>query len=333
MKINRMSEEKIAPSWAFEDVDNIAPSEFININSDEVERVFTLPTDDLTEDQIVEQREIIESRASEGLLYHYNSKWPEKVQSTLKEYASICGMDMSKFKSVHPEYIEEIRVVARGERGERGEKSMSRTASESELSDLSSDPFKLDTKGDMSHMDESDWQDIHKQQNLDFKPSMQGSVIPVRGGEDYNISNVLPTARGQNSIVEPDAIETFANSEEEDTGVRLRRENEERANAGEVRHQAWEQDKVEAMGDTSIVPKGIMPATGGDAQPGIRGEDAFGFDSLPEKTDGEMISEANEDRRKEIQGEDKEEHEFELQKNPARQISNTFGEELKKYLK
>lgn len=46
-----------------------------------------------------------------------------------------------------------------------------------------------------------------------------------------------------------------------------------------------------------------------------------------------MISEANEDRRKEIQGEDKEEHEFELQKNPARQISDTFGEELKKYLK
>lgn len=328
-----MSEEQIAPSWAFEDVDNISPSEFSNntyITSEEVDRVSSLPVSDLTETEIVEQREVIESRASSDSLYHYNSQWPANVQASLKEYAIVCGMDMSKFKAVHPEYIEEIRVIA-----QKG-KTMTKTSSESDgdTETLLRDPFKLDTKGDMSHMEESNWQDIHKQQNLDLKPSMEGSVVPVRGGENYYISNDPSLARGQNSISQPDAIESFANSDEEDTGARLKRENEERANAGEGKHQEWEQDKVDAMEGSDILPKGnVFKTESGNFQPGIKGEDAFGLDNLPEKTDGEMISEANEDRRKEIQGDDKEEHGFEVQKSPARQISDTFGEELKKHLK
>ena len=326
-----MAEEQVAPSWAFEDVDKLAASEFINeyITQAEVERVQLLPTEDLTDAQVIEQREVIEACAESNDLYHYNSEWSETVQASLKEYATVCGLDETKFKAVHPEYIESIRVEA------TAESIMKREA------DIQNDPFKIDTAGDMSHMEESNWEDIHRQENLEQKPSLEGGIVPVRGGEDYYANSDPQTARGQNSITDPDAIGSFANSEEEDTGARLRRENEERANSRDVKHQEWEQAHIEAQGNTDIVPKGnVFPTEVLNAQPGLDSDKIhmgvysdFDLKDMPDLTDGEKLAQRNEDRRQEIQGAPKEDHDFKPEAHNARGISDTFADALKKHIK
>jgi len=342
MKINRVADEMKAPCWAFEDVENVSPSEFINreyITAEEIERIEQLPVSDLTDDDIVEQREQIEKSAESDSLYHFNSEWPENVKSSLKEYAIVCGMDMSKFKSVHPEYIESIKVVKRESDdfyalSSKDKKEFLRTASKDKEATLLEDPFKLDEKADMSHMDKANWEDVKKQDNLGDRPSMEGSVRPVRGGEDYFTNSYAQTAIGHNSITDPNAIETYAESEQEDTGARLKRENEEKASAREANHKEWEQEKIDAMEGSEIIPRGnVFPTEVMNAQPGIRGDDPFGLDSVPEKTQGERIADVNEENRKAIQGEDKEEHEFVMNKARIRSVSDTFGDELKKYIK
>jgi hypothetical protein len=331
MKISRMAEENTAPTWAFEDIDQLAKSEFINqyITQAEVERVQSLPEDNLSESQVIEQREVIEACSNDNTVYHYSSEWSDDVKASLKEYATVCGLDESKFKAVHPEYIEELKVEATAESILKKE------------ADVQNDPFKLDTAGDLSHMEESNWEDIHKQNNLEQRPSMEGSVVPMRGGEDYYANSDPQTARGQNSITQPDAIETLANSEEEDTGARLRRENEERANSRDVKHQAWQDEKVAAMEGSEIIPKGtVFPTEVLNAQPGLESDKIhmgvysdFDPQDMPDKTDGERLAELNEERRQEIQGAPKEDHDFKPEAHNARSISDSFADQLKKHLK
>ena len=327
-----MAEEQIAPSWAFEDVDKLAASEFIDkeyITQAEVERVQSLPIEDLNEDQIIEQREVIEAAADNGDIYHYNSSWSDGIQSSLKEYATVCGLDESKFKAVQPEYIESLTVEASAEAIIKRE------------ADVQNDPFKLDTKGDMEHMEESNWEDVHSAQNLEFQPSMEGGIIPVRGGEDYYANSDPQTAPGQNSITDPSAIETFAESVEEDTGARLKRENEEKANSRDVKHKEWEQEHIEAQGNTDIVPKGnVFPTEVMNAQPGLDNNQLqmgiysdYDLQDMPDKTHGERLAELNEERRQEIQGAPKEDHDFQPEAHNARGISDTFADQLKKHIK
>jgi hypothetical protein len=201
-----------------------------------------------------------------------------------------------------------------------------------EVTAMLNDPFKLDEKADTSHMDKANWEDVQRQSSLNDKPAMMGSVRPIRGGEDYNANPFSQTARGQNSIDNPDAIKALAESEEEDTGARLRKENEQKEEAKKAEHERWQKDKIASMEDSDIIPKGnIFPTESMTAQPGLK-EDVFNFD-VPDKTEGEKIAEANEERRKAIQGEDKEQHEFELKTSPKAEISDTFADALKKALR
>lgn len=322
-----MAEDNMAPSWAFEDVDKFKFLKEDYIAPEENERIQGLSLEDLSDDEIVEQRDQIEASANSKSLYHYNADWSDATKSSLREYAVACGLKMNKFKAVHPEYIESIKVVQKEAASQEPEK-------EDTMKLKLKDPFKLDELGDTSYMDESNWEDIHKQGNLADRPAMEGSVVPIRGGEDYNANSEAKTARGQNSITNPNAIQEYAESEEEDTGARLRRENEDKEHQREANHQEWQDDKIAAMEHRDELPSGkVFPTEVMNAQPGIRGEDAFGLDNLPDQTEGEKIAEANEQRRKEIQGEDKEEHEFKMKSASVRTISDTFSSELKKFLK
>jgi len=362
MKINRMAEEKTAPSWLFEGSNAPEFSDSDYIINEEFSRIQLMP-DRLSEDDLVSERETIEACAVKGSLYHYSSNWETTTKSALKEYALVCGMDMSKFRAIDPvtvveancgschqlpdydsffqtkvqEKLKEKGVNSLDDLSEGEQKGFFKEVDKSwkgkdEVTAMLNDPFKIDEKADMSHMEKANWEDSKKQGNMDLRPSMKGGIIPLRGGEDYNKSPETRTAQGQNSIGNADAIKDLIENEQEDTGARLRRENEERRNT-DAKHQEWEQDQVDKIGDVSIVPKGnVFQTESMNAQPGIKGDDPFGLDAIPEKTQGEKIAEVNEDRRKTIQGENKEDFEFSSNKAPVRRISDLFGEELKKHL-
>lgn len=317
-----MAEESISPEWIF---DNKQSSEYIDkktLKSEEVNAIIKMSSS-ISDDDVVMEKDKIEKCASSNSAYYYNMQWPSSVKSELKEYASVCKMNMSNFKAIEPSSL--ISIAS--------DSKMVKTASVAEAPRLVlSDPFKLDEKI-ASGFEKTKWTpELKDASKLADRPTMSG-IIPVRGGEDYFANSESKIARGQNSISNPKAIETLAESTVEDTGARLRRENEEKEASKKTRHEDWQKEKVEAMVGKEILPnRYIFPTECLNAQPGIKGE-VFDYSKLPEKTAGEQIHEQNEDRRKAIRGEDKGKYEFTVAKNPARSISEDFGSELAKHLK
>jgi len=327
MKINRMADEKKTPSWLFENAKTTDYLQKQDVRLDEINRIASLSLAD--DDQIVMEKDKLEKCASEKSDYYCNIKWSDSVRSELKEYAMICGMDISRFKTVDPDDFVEAS----------SETKVVKTASAAPASKIIIDAFKLDDVKDVDYKDKN-WQSIKRQANLEDKPVMRSGIIPVRGGEDYFTNSEVKVARGQNSISDPRAIETLAKSEKEDTGARLRREHQEKEAQKEANKKEWEQQKIAGMGDTSIVPKGkVFPTEVLNAQPGLGAPSSqmgvyakFDPKDIPDKTQGELLSEAQDQRRKSIQRPEAEEHQFASKKASVREISDVFGEALKKAL-
>jgi len=337
MRISKVADEKLAPSWAIEGIDVNAQDFVYNmyISKEAMERVKDLPLDSLSEEQIVSECEQIEKCSSNGALYNYNSKWGNDTISHLKEYAMASGLDMDKFKGLHPEYIEEITVVQASANQIREAQVQAPTR---EKSALENDPFKLEGLGDDKYMEKTNWEDIKKQEDLTDKPSMMTNAIkPVRGGEDYNANSYSQLPKAQNSITDPNAIETYAETDTEDTGARLKRENEEKVAQRDERHASWEQNKIDDMEHADIIPKGtVFPTESMNAQPGLNSGAAklanIKAEDIPEKTQGEMIAENNDARKKDIQRKEVSQTWEHIETASVRGVSNSFADALKKAL-
>ena len=338
MKIFRVAEEKVAPTWAFgsESLDNYREQEAINL-----ERLNVTPTQEVSEITLLTECEQIEKCASSGKTYHYNSAWKPSHISHLKEYAIACGMDISKFKGVNPEaVIQDNKEVVKSACDSRNIKMAAVDTGKLDLGD----PFHLDERSDTSHMEKAKWQEVKKQINMKDAPVMMGSsIIPIRGGEDYNANTyVKANAKNQNSIADPDAIKKLADSEAEDNGVKIKRQLKEKEEAKKIAHMEWQKQIVDAMEHKDIVPHGsVFPTESMNAQSGLNSPSSkmgvyakFNPDSIPEKTSGEMIKEKNATYRKSINPRsEKAKLEFVPSHQASRVISDTFAEELKKYIK
>jgi hypothetical protein len=317
MKIYRAAEDKLVPNWVF-----ASKTEFPNeaIGDQDAEKILNMSCN-ISDDELVMERDKIEKCASSKVPYFYNVQWPDNVKSELKEYAAVCKMDMSKFQAVDPvSLIDKITVVKAATSS-----PMVKTAS---AKIILNDPFHLDTAGDNPHMAKANWEEVKKEVKLEERPMIGLGVIPIRGGEDYFANSEAKVAKGQNSITDPNAIGKLSESDVEDTGARLQREKLEREAAKEAEHKKWQEDKAMPKDITS---RSVFQTESLNAQPGIRGN-VFDFTTVPELTEGEKLHTANEERRRQIRGEDKKKHEFTVEKNPTPTISDTFAEELKKAL-
>ena len=335
MKINRMANEKLAPEWIFSSSNKLANLDLIT--EEDMKNFESFPSK-LMDKDIVNQRDRIEQCANASSVYHCNSKWDKKTISALKEYAIVCGMKDDKFKMVDPQQITDIRTVQADSNKSvakeirKAELCVKASKSASEAVELiMEDPFKLDKIAEIEKP-KANWQNVEGQRSLSEKPSMMtGAIKTVRGGEDYNANSNLNPAIGQNSITNPNAIENFVKSEVEDTGARLKRENQEKEAQKQTNHKAWEQEKVAAMKGSQIIPRGnVFPTEVMNAQPGIYTQ--IDPKDLPERTMGESLAGMNADRKKSIRGESKK-HEFVPSRSAVRGISDTFADELLKQLK
>jgi hypothetical protein len=329
MKINRMAEEKNTPEWIFDNKDATNHIEQKTLKANDVNDILKMSSA-LSENDIVIEKDKIEKCASNNSQYYYNTNWPISTKSELKEYAQICGMDTSKFKAIDPKTIESLSATHTA-----SDSKMTKTASTITTATASklvlSDPFKLDEKL-AAGREKTKWTpELQFASKLADKPSMTG-IVAVRGGEDYNANSESKVARGQNSITDPNAIDKLANSTKEDTGERLRRENKEKEESKKTKHETWQNEKAELVSKNMMPNRKVFPTESLNAQPGIKGE-VFDYSKMPEKTAGESIKDQNEDRKKQIRGEDKPKHEFSIAKNPTRGISEDFSSELKKFLK
>lgn len=324
MKINRVADEKIAPSWAFD----LNTDDFAHFSETDSERLQNTPIN-LDDEALVAQRDVIEKCARDGGYYFYNSGWDAKRVEDLKEYAMACGMNLSKFKETHPEYIEDIKVVS----AEALTAKMSKQAA-SEGSIKLSDPFHLENIEDsrLTDPNRDDWEKVTPQKNLGRRPSdVLSSIKPLRGGENYLDNSYTQTARGRNTIGNPDAIQQYA-EETEDTGERLRKENEERLNARQKNHEVWEQEKVASQEHEDTLRGTVFPTEVMNAHTGLRSDFDLTKQNLPEQTDGEKLASSQEMRRKSIQRETVD-NDWEVMKTASiRRVSDDLTESLKKAL-
>jgi len=338
MKINRMSSETSIPSWALgmeeEVVQKQSSVDILRL----AEAAKEIP-EVLSDDVLVSERERIDRCASSEETYYYSDKWDKSDVAKLKEYASVCGLSHDKFAAINPDEFVKANIEKNA-----GAKIL-RVASKAEVA---ANPFEGLKLVDPFHLEDieeekakANWEEVKSASKLDAKPSMMtGAVVPIGGGEDYLSNSDTPLAKNQNSIVNPTAIEQLAKSDKEDTGVRLAREAKEREEAIVKRHETWQEDKIKAMEHLDDLPKGtVFPTEVMNAQPGLNNPSSqmgvyasFDKDSIPEKTVGESLGQRNEDRRKSIQGADKEVHEFGIQAEASRTISDPLFDSLKKSL-
>lgn len=332
MNIFRCADEKAVPSW-FEKEDEVE-----NTNAP-VEQVESINIAEEVNDQVLaEECDRIEVCSSNGKDYHYNSNWDAGTVSHLREYAIACGMDIAKFRGFDPSVL-----TKESKQKDPIVKTANTAIAENvqALKGVWTDPFHIEERSDMSHMEPNGWEAVKKQAVLG-KPSIDlGGVFAIGGGEDYNTNSDVNPAINQNSITNPLAIEQLAESEEDDTGVRLHKEQEAKAAQKKANHGEWEQEKIAEMSQGDIIPKGsVFPTETLNANTGLNNPSSqygvyakFDINAIPDLTAGENIAERNKQYKESIQRPKQEDDWQKPCKQTSMSISDSFGTELEALLK
>ena len=334
MKIFKMADEQKIPTWSEQaEIISSKPVPVENI------RLNTTASDQVNEDIVSEECNLIEICASKDQSYYCNASWDKTTISHLREYATACGMRKDNFKLAHSSEVKKVQANTQ---------TLIKTASVATQEDPNAklklalgDPFKLDQKF-ASEEPKTNWQTITKEAKMKEIPSIaNGVVVPVRGGENYNKNSDINPAKNQNSITNPDAIKTLAETQEQDTGLRLRAERLAREEERTIQQREHENEIVNSMVFKDIVPRGkVFPTECLNAQNGLsspsseRGVYAkFDKDSIPDRTAGEKIKDSNVEYKKSIQRERLVDDPMEMSREATRTVSDVLANELKKALK
>ena len=334
MLINRMSEEKKAPQWFHE-------TSQVEIPDQEFTRIASINS--INDNNAITEFEKIDSCATNKTPYFYNTKWASSCVNQLKEYAIVNNLPLDSFIGVDASAYE-IKTTKTA-----SSSSMVKTASANEntslvdsLKNALGDPFHITERTESTHMDKVDWQKTSGQSVLKQQPQMNGGIVPLAGGEDYNTNSNIKVAPGQNSISDPDAIGKLINNTAQDNGARLKAEKVEKEQAKIAEKKNWEDNKLKEMEHNKMLPKGkVFPTESMVAQSGLNSPSSqrgvyakFDPADIPDKTKGEQIAENNEARKKSIQREIVKEDGWQKpQTQSARGISDIFSSELAKLLK
>ena len=321
----------------------------------------------------------IEKSASSDQPYYYNHTWNTNVVSQLREYASVCGLKASLFVAAErgdsfgsqkstkvddkavDKLKEKIKKDPKLDDGtevevvdEREKKSatvnvqqiktantvVAKPSLADQLKSVLSDPFRIEANSNTDHMKEDKWEKVTLSTKLPEVPMMTIGIIPVRGGEDYTISNQPKFAVNQNTMGNPKAIEQLAESTAIDNGARLAAERAEREGKKVAERKQWEQDAIDAMPMRNVIARGtVFPIGAENAQSGLNAPSSqmgvyakFDKNDLPEKTAGEQIKEQNDTYRKSI-SRAREDYKWEEVRGTTRpNVSDIFVDELKKRL-
>jgi len=270
-----------------------------------------------------------------------NGTWDAETKSYLKEYAIACGLDKDKIVEVSKK-----QIVASASRKKEADKiakeAMTKTAStkenalQNEIEGILGDPFKINEKLEDDRNIHEEWEKVSTAKTLSDKPSTSG-INALRGGEDYNANFVHQSGLNQNSILDPEKLDRLAESDLVDNGEKIRQEKAKILEERQAEQQKVRDDLVsEAEQELSIMTIGnVFPTESLNAQSGIQGEmggKLLDVDSVPEKTEGEMIKEMNVENKAKIQRPKEEDRSWEKIDTNVRTISDDFGEELSKIL-
>ena len=302
------------------------------LSSGDVGEIKVLPKS-INEDSIVEERDRIEKCASGNKVYFYNSNWDNDSISQLKEYATVCKCKISGINPDGEDFLKKANEI------EKMHKEASTTVKEPSPLSAVMDPFNLDRDIDTSYLDKNkSWDKLSPESKMS-KPtasSKQHSIISAAGSDDYFKNVHLTTRRGQNSVTNPNAIDSIINDKSEDVGLRLRNARKEQEIGRKSEIIATEKKIIQDGKDMGFgsIPHGKVKLTEAmNAQPGIKNKDLYNLDA--KQTDGEKLAKKNEQRKASIQREvQKDERLWDKPQSQAtHEISDVFTKTLAEKLK
>jgi len=273
--------------------------------SNDLSYIKSLP-DSIGEDAIYDEREKIEKCASTHNVYYYNSNWDRDAVSQLEEYAGICNCKIAGVDPKDNSFLQKVSYAKQVEKMASSETT--------ETPDIKNplmglmDPFKLDGDNQKSGAKDKEWEKVSSATKLSQPNVLTNlhSVTSIGGGENYQLNNHMNIRRGQNSIVDPDAIQKAIQDKTEDAGQKMRNEKKELETKRKAEIVSSEKKLVadaKSMGFGSM-PAGKVQLTGASfAQPGLKSDDLFRFE-MPSKTLGEELSAQNQTRKSSIQRKD-----------------------------
>ncbi len=285
-KIFTIANETTTPEWFINQ-----PAKFAGSQAD-ADRIAGLPAA-LPEDAFTSELDTIEKCATSQTAYFYNASWDAEVTGRLQEFASAYNV-----KAIAANPADPLVQAAKTQTTEVVKTASVATAKIQPIA--MTDPFQLESKGNMDHMTKAAWQQPTSEAKV-INPNIfmnSGAVIRMSGNEDTRVHSHLKAIPGQNSVTNPNALQDLA--EQVDTGVRLRQEAKDRTEQRQASGKTWETEVAQAgkvagaAAKSNIIPAAAAPASG----------KAFGslhLDEVPAKTTGEQLKSQSDARRSGIQ--------------------------------
>jgi hypothetical protein len=329
MKINRCSDSGRLPHW----IDGVASPD-----SHDAEHVASVPEtmDDAT---MAEAFSRIEQCAQSGDNFYYSDSLDAKSKSQLREFAQVAGLPADRIAEVDAGRRTAAKALADARAAEEPE----RVPEQKPVVDFDLIP---EETTEAKHFEENrDWDSRSAAQAMDYKPAgamLTGSVIPIRGGETWEEDPVMQVRRGENSIAEPDAIQSEIDDEKVSSRDWIRQENEKRRSDRAFDREAWEAEFTAKLREgLAVVPKaGIVRTENPEPQkhtPNPQWSQSImasgDAEPMPDRTLGETLAEKRDARRHEIQREDPEEVDWDSRRSSVpEKVSDLFYDSLKKNL-
>jgi len=268
----------------------------------------------LDDDSLADECECIEKCASSGKDYTYFEGWPQDQIDQLREYAAVVGLK-SKMVPIRQSADEQVVNTDNDDADMKrlAEIPVSRARVSSDLALAVGDPFNLTDISDLPKS-KDDWERVRPEVKLADQPKENarlGSVMPIRGEYDHDVSISLRVRRGENSVADPDAIGKLA--KQQDNGERLKQEAATKKIERESSKSIWQQEAIsqaKAMGPGALSRGTVilasdavqkLPESSLDLRAAMSELGKKEIGELPDFTDGEKLHQIAEDRKAGIQ--------------------------------
>lgn len=287
MKISKLSDEKLVPQWCIS-------KNLSNLEAIDEKRLEKISKNVNSENEITEECELIEKCASNKQTYYYNSNWDNKVISQLREFSKLFNMNDDNFVKITLTSSVTNKNMIKTASTDKKEPTI-----EEKLKNVWSDPFRIEEKSNTDYMKKANWEQVTKQSTMKESPSMNsGAVNSLKGGEDYNKNQNHTVARGQNSILNPNAIKEYAEDKTIDNRQKILDSKIARENAKKQDKIDREEKVIKSMDKNNIIPKGkIFHTDNAQMATNLNSHQAKSGvyincdpESIPNQTQGEKIA-------------------------------------------
>jgi len=225
--IFKVAEEQDLPMWYSNDASNVSKD---SVSEEEAIRVASLPKE-IDDERLGKELDLIEARGSSGETYHYSSSWSDEAKSTIREFSILSNCKALEVDTSN----EDLQAFASITKKEGLQKMASVDVQESPLAALK-DSFLIDAKfSDKTESKaDSEWAKGQEKARSGM-PSVEAKGVTIARAssslDDDNAGIGMRSGIGRNVIQDPNSIGRSIESKDEDVGVRLRRERDEREQA------------------------------------------------------------------------------------------------------